>query len=64
MFVAVIEAVAYREDRAMTAEEGTTVLVNRFYLRGVEQIDKRTGERPQRLPGQPLGGISWRERSR
>ena len=64
MFVAVIEAVAYHEDRAMTAEEGTTVLVNRFYLRGVEQIDKRTGERPQKLPGQPLGGVSWRERSR
>ena len=29
------------------------VLVNRFYLRGVEQIDKRTGEQPQKLPGIP-----------
>ncbi len=64
MFVAVIDAVAYHEERPLTAEEGTTVLVNRFYLRGVEQIDKRTGERPQKLPGQPLGGTSWRERSR
>ena len=40
------------------------ILVNRFYLRGLEQIDRRTGERPQPLPGQPLGGISWRDRSR
>jgi hypothetical protein len=64
MFVALIDAVAYHQDRPLTAEEGTTVLVNRFYLRGVEQIDRRTGERPQKLPGQPLGGVSWRERSR
>ena len=64
MFVAVIEAFAYYEDRPITPEAGITVLVNRFYLRGVEQIDKRTGERPQKLPGQPLGGVSWRERSR
>ena len=40
-----------------------TVLVNRFYLRGVEQIDKRTGEKAQKLPGQPLGGINWQDRS-
>jgi len=64
MFVGVVEAVAWLGDRAMTDEEGKTVLINRFYLRGVEQIDKRTGERPQKLPGQPLGGTSWRERSR
>jgi hypothetical protein len=64
MFVAVVDAIAYHEDRPVTGEEGATVLVNRFYLRGVEQIDRRTGERPQKLPGQPLGGVSWRERSR
>ena len=40
------------------------ILVNRFYLRGVEQIDRRTGEQPQKLPGSPLGGISWQDRSR
>ena len=34
------------------------ILVNRFYLRGVEQIDRRTGEQPQKLPGAPLGGTS------
>ena len=35
-----------------------------FFLRGVEQVDRATGERPQKLPGQPLGGISWQDRSR
>ena len=45
------------------AEDIDTVLVNRFYLRGVEQIDKRTGRTPQKLPGAPLGGISWQDRS-
>jgi hypothetical protein len=37
--------------------------VNRFYLRGVEQVDKRTGVKPLKLPGQPLGGINWQDRS-
>ena len=40
------------------------ILVNRFYLRGVEQIDKRTGRAPQKLPGAPMGGTSWQDRSR
>jgi len=40
------------------------VLVNRFYIRGIEQIDLNTGERPVKLPGQPLGGTNWRERAR
>ena len=31
------------------------ILVNRFYLRGVEQVDKRTGEPHQKLPGRPAG---------
>jgi hypothetical protein len=38
-------------------------LVNRYYLRGVEQVDLATGERHLRLPGTPLGGTNWRERS-
>jgi hypothetical protein len=64
MFVPVVDGVASLGDRVMTAPEGDALLVNRFYLRGVEQIDKRTGERHQKLPGQSLGGVSWRERSR
>lgn len=44
-------------------DESDAVLVNRFYLRGVEQVDLATGERHLRLPGSPLGGTTWRERS-
>ena len=63
MFVAVIEAQAYLGDQPVGAEDVDTVLLNRFYLRGVEQIDKRTGVKAQKLPGAPLGGISWQDRS-
>jgi hypothetical protein len=64
MFVPVVDAVAYLGDQAVSDPEIDTILVNRFYLRGVEQIDKRTGEKPQKLPGQPLGGVSWQDKSR
>ena len=63
MFVPVVEAVAYLGDRALV-EATDAILVNRFYLRGIEQVDKRTGERHQKLPGAPLGGVSWQDRSR
>ena len=62
MFVPVVEAVASLNGQALS-EELDAILVNRFYLRGVQQIDKRTGEPPQKLPGQPLGGTSWQDRS-
>jgi len=39
------------------------VLVNRFYLRGVEQVDLSTGEKHVKMPGTPLGGTNWRERT-
>jgi hypothetical protein len=64
MFVPVVDAVAYAGDQAVSDPEVDAILVNRFYLRGVEQVDKRTGLKPQKLPGQPLGGISWQERSK
>lgn len=63
MFVPVVKAVAYLGGRPLT-EELDAILVNRFYLRGVEQVDKRTGERHQKLPGAPLGGVSWQDRAR
>ena len=63
MFVPVVDATATHGDQ-MIGQGLEAVLVNRFYLRGVEQIDKRTGERPQKLPGAPLGGISWQDRSK
>lgn len=64
MFVPVADAVAYLGEQRVSGEDEDTILLNRFYLRGIEQIDKRTGERPATLPGQPLGGISWQDRSR
>jgi hypothetical protein len=64
MFVPVVDAVAWLGDRRVSDPDVDTILVNRFYLRGVEQVDKRTGERHQKLPGAPLGGVSWQDRSR
>jgi hypothetical protein len=63
MFVPVIEAVAMLGDQQVGDPDVDTVLVNRFYLRGVEQVDKRTGLKAQKLPGAPLGGITWQDRS-
>jgi hypothetical protein len=63
MFVPVVEAVATFGDERVGDPDVETVLVNRFYLRGVEQVDKRTGIKAQRLPGAPLGGITWQDRS-
>jgi len=63
MFVAVVDAVAWYGDQRVGDPDVETVLVNRFYLRGVEQVDKRTGLKAQKLPGKPLGGITWQDRS-
>jgi hypothetical protein len=63
MFVPVVDATAYLGDRPYGTEMDA-VLVNRMYLRGIEQVDRRTGEPPQRLPGTPMGGTSWQERTR
>jgi hypothetical protein len=63
MFVPVVDAVAMYGDQRVGDPDVETVLVNRFYLRGVEQVDKRTGLKAQKLPGAPLGGITWQDRS-
>ena len=63
MFVAVAEASARLGDVEVSDPEVEVILVNRFYLRGVVQVDKRTGQPHQRLPGAPLGGTSWQDRS-
>jgi hypothetical protein len=63
MFVPVVDATASLGNRDV-ADHIDAILVNRFFLRGVEQVDRATGERPQKLPGQPLGGISWQDRTR
>jgi hypothetical protein len=64
MFVPVVGAVGRLGDVEVTDPEIAVILVNRFYLRGVIQVDPRTGEPHQRLPGAPLGGISWQDRAR
>ena len=65
MFVPVVGGVVYtNEGEVATDVNVESVLVNRFYIRGIEQIDLATGERPVKLPGQPLGGTTWRERTR
>jgi hypothetical protein len=63
MFVPVVDAVAMMGDQRVGDPDVETVLVNRFYLRGVEQVDKRTGLKAQKLPGRPLGGTTWQDRS-
>ena len=63
MFVPVIDAVAMYGEERVGDPDVETVLVNRFYLRGVQQVDKRTGLKAQKLPGAPLGGITWQDRS-
>ena len=63
MFVPVVDAIATYGEQRVGDPEIETILVNRFYLRGVEQVDKRTGLKHQKFPGAPLGGVSWQDRS-
>jgi hypothetical protein len=64
MFVPIIEATAWIGDRPVGTMPASAILVNRQYLRGVEQVDVRTGERHAPLPGSPLGGTNWTDRAR
>jgi hypothetical protein len=64
MFAAVVDATASVGGRQIGTGSYATILVNRQYLRGVEQVDLRTGERHAKLPGQPLGGTNWIDRAR
>ena len=64
MFAAVVDATASIGSRQIGTGPYPTILVNRQYLRGVEQVDLRTGERHVKLPGQRLGGTDWIDRVR
>ena len=64
MFAAVVDATASIGARQIGTGQYDTILVNRQYLRGVEQVDLRTGERHVKLPGQRLGGTDWIDRTR
>ena len=55
MFVPIVDAVARSATYEVTGPEVDVILVNRFYLRGVEQVDKRTGAPHPKLPGRPAG---------
>jgi hypothetical protein len=64
MFVAVINATATMGAQTVSQPGTDVILVNRQYLRGVEQIDARTGERYEKLPGGSLGGAQWSDKTR
>jgi hypothetical protein len=64
MFVPVVDATATIGGRPVGSEGATAILVNRAYIRGVEQVDLRTGERHTKLPGASMGGVNWTDRAR
>jgi hypothetical protein len=64
MFVAVVNATATMGTETISPPGTDVILVNRAYLRGVEQIDARTGERYEKLPGGSLGGAQWSDKAR
>jgi hypothetical protein len=64
MFVAVTNATATMSGQTVSPPGTDVILVNRAYLRGVEQIDARTGERYEKLPGGSMGGAQWSDKTR
>jgi hypothetical protein len=64
MFVPVTNATASMGGKTVSPPGTDVILVNRQYLRGVEQIDARTGERYEKLPGGSLGGAQWSDKTR
>jgi hypothetical protein len=60
MFVPVTDATAYTGDEPLRDAARDVVLVNRSYLRGVEQVDRTTGEPYARMPGE--AGYTGNER--
>jgi hypothetical protein len=51
MFIPVVDAVAMLGETQVSDPEIDVILVNRFYLRAVDQVDKRTGEAVPHMPG-------------
>jgi hypothetical protein len=64
MFVPVIDATATMAGQPVSPLGTAVILVNRAYLRGVDQVDARTGERHEKLPGGSLGGAQWSDKAR
>jgi hypothetical protein len=51
MFIPVVDARAFIGETLIEGGAVSVILLNRFYLRGVEQIDSRTSERSEPPPG-------------
>jgi len=64
MFLPVVGAVATMAGAVLGDGSVQVILVNRAYLRGVEQVDVSTGEPAQKMPGAPMGGTNWTDRTR
>jgi hypothetical protein len=60
LFVPVTQALTYIGEERVGDATVDVALVNRSYLQGIEQIDRRTMEKVKPLPGRPLGGTSYR----
>ena len=64
MFIAVTDATATMAGKPVSPPGTDVILVNRAYLRDVDQVDARTGERHAKLPGGSLGGAQWIDKTR
>lgn len=64
MFVPVVKATATMAGRTVSPPQTDVILVNRAYLRDVEEIDARTGEPHAKLPGGSMGGAQWSDKAR
>jgi hypothetical protein len=64
MFVAVVGATVTIAGKAVSPPGTDVILVNLAYLRGVDQVDARTGERHEKLPGGSMGGAQWIDKTR
>ncbi len=64
MFVPVIDATATLGGKPVSPPGTDVILVNRAYMRGVDQVDARTGERHEKLPGGSMGGAQWSDKTR
>jgi hypothetical protein len=62
LFIPLTAAYVFMGDEQLGDSEVPLALVNRSYLRAVEQIDRRTLKKVQPLPGRPLGGTTYRQR--
>jgi hypothetical protein len=58
MFLPVVDARATLDDQVIDTGGVEDILINRAYLRGVEQVDRRTGERSEPLPAPPTSGTT------